>query len=321
MRVLVTGVTGFVGCHLARTLLAQGGVDVVGLSLQTTWPGGAEDLSPRVCLFHGDLCNSPSLEAILHEVQPAQIYHLAGYADVGRSFSEVELAWTGNLVATRSLYDAVVRWGGRPRILYVSSGAIYGEPQDRRRLVDEQCVLRPNSPYAASKAAADLASYQYACTTGLDIVRARPFNHIGPGQSPRYAAANFARQIAAIERGRQPPCLRVGNLWAERDFTDVRDVVRAYLALMKHGQPGEAYNIGSGRTVTIQACLDHLVQLSQVAVTVEADPQLIRRVETATIRVDNTLLRQATGWIPQYSLEQTLADTLIYWRRSVSGEY
>jgi GDP-4-dehydro-6-deoxy-D-mannose reductase len=320
MRILITGATGFVGCHLARALLAQGGMEVAGLSLQTGWPPGADDIRAGIRLFHGDLCISSAVEAILHAVQPIQIYHLAGYADAGRSFTEAEAAWMGNLAATRSLYDAILRWGGRPRVLYVSSGAIYGEPRDVGRPVDEQSVLRPNSPYAASKAAADLASYQYACTAGLDIVRARPFNHIGPGQSPRYAVANFARQIARIEQGLQPPSLRVGNLWAARDMTDVRDVVRAYLALMERGQRGEAYNIGSGQTVTMQTCLDHLVKLSHVEVAVETDHQLVRRVETATIRVDATLLGLATGWTPHYSLEQTLADTLEYWRQNVSSQ-
>jgi GDP-4-dehydro-6-deoxy-D-mannose reductase len=295
--------------------MAAGKVEAFGLSLQKSWPAGADDLSRQVRLLRADLCGGEQVEGILRDVQPAQIYHLAGYADAGRSFQEAEAAWTGNLTATRSLYDAILRWGGRPRVLYVSSGAVYGEPRDPARPVDEEAVLRPNSPYAASKAAADLASYQYACSTGLDVIRARPFNHIGPGQSPHYAVANFARQIAAIEHGQQAPVIRVGNLWARRDFTDVRDVVRAYLLLMEHGRKGEAYNIGSGQTVLMQVCLDLLLAFSRVKVLVEADPGLVRKVDTAAIQVDNSVLRRITGWSPRYALEQTLADTLEYWRK------
>jgi GDP-4-dehydro-6-deoxy-D-mannose reductase len=318
MRILVTGATGFVGRHLADALLAAGGGELFGLSLH----GGCE-LPPGtparwLRLYDVDLCDGPRVEAVLWEVSPEQVYHLAGYADAGRSYEEAEAAWRGNLTATRSLYDAILRWGGRPRILAVSTGAVYGEPTEPDRPVDERTVLRPNSPYAASKAAADLAGYQYACCWGLDVVRVRPFNHVGPGQSPRYAVANFARQIAAIEQGRQPPVLRTGNLWTERDLTDVRDVVRAYLALMARGERGEVYNLGSGRTLPMRTYLDHLLALSSVPIRVETDPSLQRRVETTTVRVDASLLRRTTGWAPAYPLEQTLADTLADWRQRLA---
>src|SRR5262249_44383000 len=148
--------------------------------------------------------------------------------------------------ATRTLYDAVLRWGGRPRILAVSSGLIYGEPCGTDKVLDEESVLRPCSPYAASKAAADLASYQYAVSDKLDIIRARPFNHFGPRQAPDFAVANFSRQVAEILRGTRPPVLEIGDLSAERDLTDVRDIARAYLLLMEHGRRAEAYNIASG---------------------------------------------------------------------------
>ena len=151
---------------------------------------------------------------MLREAQPEQIYHLAGYANAGRSFAEADAAWAGNLTATRTLYDAVLRWGGGPRILFVGSGLVYGDSGDPAVHRDEQLLLRPTSPYASSKAAADLMSYQYSVNPGLDIVRARPFNHIGPGQQPQYAIPNFARQIVAIERGRMPPVLETGNLVA-----------------------------------------------------------------------------------------------------------
>src|SRR5207248_6421611 len=182
-------------------------------------------LAGRLPLVDCDLCNGKHVEAVLRDVRPQAIYHLAGYASAGRSFAEPDAAWTGNLTATRSLYEAIIRWGGRPRILFVGSGQVYGEGGSCEIAQNEEGVLRPSSPYAASKAAADLASYQYSRAPGLDIVRARPFNHVGPRQSADYAIANFARQVAAIARGLQPPVLETGNLESRRDLSDVRDVV------------------------------------------------------------------------------------------------
>jgi GDP-4-dehydro-6-deoxy-D-mannose reductase len=174
--------------------------------------------------------------------------------------------------------------------------------------------LRPDSPYAASKAAADLASYQYTCHPGLDVVRARPFNHIGPRQQPGFAVADFARQLVDIERGRRPAVLETGNLSPQRDLTDVRDVTAAYLQLMEHGRTGEAYNIGRGESVSIGDVLGQLVALSGRAVQVRQRPDLVRSTDLAVLRVDAGKLRRETGWAPRYTLEQTLADTLDYWR-------
>jgi GDP-4-dehydro-6-deoxy-D-mannose reductase len=262
--------------------------------------------------FPIDLNDTEEVIEALRSWQPTEIYHLAGYADAGRSLFEPELAWRANLQATQSLYDAVLDWGGRPRVLYVGSGLVYGEVTGAP--LTEVSEFKPRSPYAASKAAADLLSYQVHVCTGLEIVRARPFNHIGPGQSPSYAVPNFARQIAAIEVGRQKPLLQVGNLGTERDFTDVRDVVGAYHCLMKHALPGEPYHVASGVTVSVRSVLDRLLRQSSVPITVETDPRLLRSIDTSAIRVDNSKLRQF-GWRPRFDLEQTLGDTLEDWRR------
>src|SRR5579883_2746123 len=223
MRILVTGVTGFAGSHLAEALLAQGGHRVIGVARQGTWPEACCHLAAQVELYACDLCAGEALEQILRAVQPERIYHLAGYPHAGRSFQEADAAWQGNLTATRSLYDAVVRWGGRPRILFVGRGLVYGDSATGVQGCSENDLLRPDNPYATSKAAADLASYQYTRYPGLDIVRVRPFNHIGPRQAPQFAVSNFARQLAAIESGRQPPVLQTGNLQSYRDLSDVRD--------------------------------------------------------------------------------------------------
>src|SRR5205823_1736354 len=177
---------------------------------------------------------------------PDRIAHLAGYADAGGSFRDPDAAWAGNLAATRALYDAVARWGGSPRILFVSTGQVYGPATSADRPLDETAELRPVSPYAASKAAADLLSYQVTRHPGLAVVRVRPFNQVGPRLPPQYAAGHFARQLARIEYGLAPPQLEVGDLTARRDLTDVRDMVEAYRLLLDRGRGGETYNAGTG---------------------------------------------------------------------------
>jgi GDP-4-dehydro-6-deoxy-D-mannose reductase len=315
MRILVTGVTGFAGGHLAEALLSRGNDPIVGVCRKAVWPSAWDHLSQQVELRECDLCDGSALETILREVQPEQIYHLAGYADVGKSFQESDAAWNGNLTATRSLYDAVARWDGKPRVLFVGSGLVYGESEGAEQGCDEDHSLRPQSPYASSKAAADLMSYQYTRHPGLDVVRARPFNHVGPRQSPRFVVGHFAQQIVDIERGGKPPVLEAGNLHTRRDLTDVRDVAAAYLLLMERGRVGEAYNVGSGQTHAIQTVLDRLLALAGVTVEVRQRSDRVRATDPATIWADVGKLRRETGWSPRFTLDQTLSDTLAYWRQ------
>jgi GDP-4-dehydro-6-deoxy-D-mannose reductase len=310
-RILVTGVTGFAGGHLVEALQAAGDCELVGVARRAEWPATWSHLVGKVQLYGCDLVDLDAIEAILQETQPQQIYHLAGYARVGASFREVEAAWDGNLKATRTLYEAVIRWGGRPRILFVGSGLVYGGGAGRA--LDERCLLEPDTPYAASKAAADLASYQYTCHPGLDIVRARPFNHIGPHQQAGFALTDFACQLVAIERG-APPVMETGDLQPQRDLTDVRDMVAAYQLLMDLGRTGEAYNIGRGETIAMATVLERLVALSGVRVEVRQRAELVRSAEPAILAADPSKLRRETGWTPRYSLDQTLADILTYWR-------
>jgi GDP-4-dehydro-6-deoxy-D-mannose reductase len=316
MRILLTGATGFAGGHLAEALVAHGGgVELFALSRRAEWPEDLRHLAARVNLVACDLCDGRAVDEVLRRAQPEQIYHLAGYAHVGQSFGEPDAAWAGNLTATRSLYEGVARWGGRPRILFVGSGSVYGPSDTPEHAHNESCPLRPSSPYAASKAAADLVSYQFAHAPTLDVVRVRPFNHVGPRQSPQYVVAQFARQLAAIERGRQPPVVEVGNLSPLRDLTDVRDVIRAYVLVMGRGRVGEVYNVASGAAHSIQSVLDALIRLARVAVQVRQDPQRVRSAEVAAVRGDSDKVRRETGWAPEFALERTLADTLEYWRR------
>jgi len=322
MRILITGITGFAGCHLAEALLAGKDVVLYGTSRRAQWPQHGQHLARRVTLKACDLCDGAAIEALVRAVEPEQVYHLAGYASPGQSFREPDAAWAGNLAATRSLYDAVVRWGGKPRILYVGSGLVYGDSETPDQAQNEHALLRPGSPYASSKAAADLASYQYTRTAGLDIVRVRPFNHTGPGQYPEYSIASFARQIAAFEKWQagllarpEPPYLKTGNLSPQRDITDVRDMVGAYVLLMEHGRTGDVYNAGTGETHSMQELLDHLLSLSRVQIEVRQEAELVRAAETNIVRADAAKLRGQTGWQPRMPLRQTLADILDYWRQ------
>jgi GDP-4-dehydro-6-deoxy-D-mannose reductase len=318
MRVLVTGITGFAGGHLAEALLAAGGAEVHGVARHGAWPEESRHLAGRLVLHACDLADRARLTAVLAEVRPERVYHLAGYAHVGQSLKEPDAAWAGNLGATRSLYQALADWGGRPRVLYVGSGLVYGDPATPEQAHDEGCLLRPTTPYSASKAAADLLSYQVTRATGLPVVRARPFNHVGPRQAPSFALAHFARQVAAIERGLQPPVLETGNLSPRRDVTDVRDMVQAYVLLMEHGKFGEAYNIGTGQTHAMQEMLERLLRLAPVRVEVRQRADLVRATETPAVRADAGRLRRETGWAPRYPLEQTLADMLAYWRGRIA---
>jgi len=309
---LVTGATGFAGCYLTDALLARGG-RVVGVSRRAVWPAAWSALAGRAELVACDLCDGVALAAVLRRVRPDRICHLAGYASVGGSFKEPEAAWQGNLTATRRLCEAVEASGLSPRILWVGSGLIYGQPE-RPGLVDESCPLRPDTPYSASKAAADLACFQMTRSARLDIVRARPFNHTGPHQPADFAIPNWARQLASIERGEVPAVLEVGDLGTHRDLTDVRDVVAAYLLLLEHGEAGAAYNIGTGVSHAMGDVLRRLVALSGLTVEVRTRSDLLRPAEQGHVTVDAGALRRRTGWAPARTLDETLADTLRAWR-------
>ena len=314
MRVLITGATGFVGGHLAERLLAAGGHTVAGVSRSGVWPANLAHLAGRVMLSAADLTDPAAVGAVLAAARPDWLFHLAGYANTGKSFREPDACWRDNLTATRVLYDAVHRSGVTPRIVFASTGLTYGDPDPPDVAVTETAPLKPASPYAASKAAADLLGYQAGRSPGLDIVRVRLFNQIGPRQAADYAVANFARQVAAAEAGTGEPVIRVGDLSARRDLTDVRDMAAALVLVAERGAAGEAYNAGSGTTVVIGDVLAALVKLARVPVEVVSTIDPGRAADTAVTRADPAKLRRATGWQPQIALADTLADTLDSWR-------
>jgi GDP-4-dehydro-6-deoxy-D-mannose reductase len=321
MRVLITGITGFAGGHLAEALLEDGRHELIGLS-RGDWPTSLRHLAVRIPLQAAELSDRPALEALLNATRPEGIVHLAGYAAVGRSFQQPAEAWRDNLQASLSLFEAIAAvFGTRPpRVLYVGSGLVYGDSPSPEHSFSEDAPLRPTSPYAASKAAADLAAFQYHASHRLPVVRVRPFNHLGPRQSTDFAVPAFARQVAAVRRGLQPPRVRTGDLSAARDLTDVRDTVRAYVLLLERGRPGEAYNVGSGELHTMREVLNRLLALAGVEAEIEVAPERLRPAEAAFSRCDARKIANELGWCPTRPLDDSLADVLRGCDRELDAE-
>jgi len=313
MRILITGITGFVGGHLTEALRAEGGHTITGYARHPDWSPAWAHLTGAADLRAGEVGDKPAVERLLHDVRPDWLFHLAGFASPNESKKEPDRCWADNLDGTRSLYDAILASGLKPRVLFVSTGLVYGDAEGEGPL-DETALLRPETPYAASKAAADLLSYQYFRMHELSVVRVRLFNQIGPRQSTEDFSARFASQIADAEAGKKPPVIETRDLSGQRDLTDVRDMIAAFRLLIERGAVGEVYNAGRGRTWRIQDVLDRLLALSKVKVEVKQRVEPGRKADTAITRADTTKLRRVTGWEPKYDLDRTLKDVLDYWR-------
>ncbi len=298
MRALITGSEGFVGRHLTNHLTACGD-DVVGIDRTT----GV------------DLLDSGALAAAIRDADPDAVYHLGGWSDVGASWQAPVEALRVNAEGTLNVLQACRDRDAR--VLVVSSADIYGKVTLGELPLTEESPVRPVSPYAASKVAADMIALQAWLGYGLEVMRVRAFNHLGPGQANAFVAPALAERIARCEiDGREE--VTVGNLTPRRDFTDVRDVVRAYRALVCDGEPGEAYNVCSGADIAIAELAERLVALARRPVRLEGDPTLQRPVDVPVLRGDHTKLTKATGWEPQIPLDVTLAAIMDEWRDRVS---
>ncbi len=318
MKALITGVGGFVGNHLARHLLDQGDTEVVGTTYLA--PEAYPDLASfDMELRQVELTDDDAVRRLLDETRPDHIYHLAAQSFVPESFESPWDTLSNNIKAQLSIILAMIKLDLPSRLLVVGSAEIYGPVSPDDIPIDEQQPLRPPSPYSVSKVAQDMLGLQYFISHNLPIIRVRPFNQIGPGQSKRFVAPAFASQIAAVEAGQQEPVLYVGNLDAKRDFTDVRDMSRAYRVVMTLGEPGAVYNIGSGQAHSIREVLDILLDMSDAAIDVEPDPARMRPTEVPIFVCNPARIRATTGWEPTYSLEQTLADVLAEWRERVKA--
>lgn len=297
MRALVTGAEGFVGRHLVPRLAAAG------------YEVTARDLDL-------DVSSAAAVSAAVAELRPALIVHLAAIASVAEAARLPELAYRVNFLGTRSVLEAAARHVPEARVLLVCSADAYGSSAPGAAPFTEDVPLRPGSPYARTKAAAELLGGAYA-QRGLDVVCTRSFNHTGPGQGDAFVLPSFARQAAEIAAGRREPRMRVGNLDSVRDFLDVEDVVRAYLALCNRKVASGVYNVASGRGVRIRDALETILRLAEVSPTVEIDPGRFRPADYAV--GDATRLREATGWQPELGLEDTLARLVADWLERVNG--
>ncbi|MFN0072328.1 MAG: GDP-mannose 4,6-dehydratase [Chloroflexota bacterium] len=312
MRALVTGVAGFAGRYLARHLLAQGDT-VIGLVRKGRRLQDA-DLSAQVPLIEVDLSDRADVRAGMADAAPDVIYHLAAQASVAVSLEDPIATFENNVVGQATFFEAILDSGAHPRILVVGSNEEYGPVPPEHLPIKETTALNPVSPYAVSKVAQDLMAAQYWVTRKLPAIRVRPFTHTGPEHDDRFVTPSFARQIAEIELDRREPVVRVGFIDGVRDFSDVRDIVVGYRLAALKGVPGDVYNLGSGRGTPVRALLEGLLALTDASIRIELDQSLIRPSEPSAQYADCSKFAQLTGWTPRITLEQTLQDTLAYWR-------
>jgi GDP-4-dehydro-6-deoxy-D-mannose reductase len=313
LKALITGISGFVGSHLAEYLLESSDWEVAGTVFGPY--GNIADLCGRLELYPAELSRLDVMTFILEQAQPDVIFHLAAQPLVSASRRDPWGTLETNVRMQLNVLEGVARIKPSCQVLVVGSSEEYGLISPEDLPIDEDTPLRPLSAYALSKVTQDLMCLQYALTHSLQVIRVRPFNHIGPRQRRGFVAPDLASQIAAAELGRQPPVLQVGNLEARRDFSDVRDVVRAYVMLLTHGELGNVYNVGSGESHSVQELLDRLLAMSQVAIEVVQDPQRMRPSDIPEVVCDASRIREQTGWQPEIPFEQSLQDILDYWRQ------
>jgi len=318
MKVLITGITGFAGSHLAEYILArQPRVKVCGLIRWRSRMDNILAIRDKVELCEGDIKDIVSLQKCLAEIRPDYVFHLAAQSFVPASWRLPAETFAINAIGQVNLFEALLGLKLNPKIQVAGSSEEYGHVNSDEVPMKETNPLRPLSPYAVSKVAQDLLGYQYFQSYGLPIVRTRGFNHTGPRRGEVFVTSTFAKQIAEVETKKREPVIHVGNLEAKRDFTDVRDIVRAYWLSLEKGQPGEVYNIGTGRAITMKEVLDRLLALSKVKVRVEVDPARLRPSDVPILEPDCSKFVKLTGWKPEIPFDQTLRDLLDYWRERV----
>ncbi len=317
MKALITGISGFVGAHLTEYLLRETDCVVAG-----TVFGPMESIAhlrARVQLYPAELSSLDVVSFILEDCRPDLIFHLAAQPLPAVSLKDPWYTLENNIRMQLNILEAAHRLQLPVRVLVVGSSEEYGLIRPRDLPISEEAPLRPTNPYAVSKVTQDLLGLQYHLMYGLHAVRVRPFNHIGPGQRLGFVVPDLAKQVAEAEAGRRESRIRVGNLDVSRDFTDVRDVVRAYYLALTQGRAGEVYNIGSGKARTVRSILDGLLRLSRAPLEYQEDAERIRAIDVPFIQADCTRFRAATGWEPQIPFEQSLENILDYWRARVAA--
>lgn len=308
-KALITGMSGFVG-HYLKEALGLKGYLVYGTCLS----GEKYEQLPQY--YAMNLLNKEQVVNVLSECQPDEIYHLAGQSSVALSWSKPTLTMNINVNGTINLLEAIKEFCPNTKVLIVGSSDEYGPVKKEDCPVNEEHQLNPVSPYGVSKMTQEKIAQIYAKAYRLNVIMVRPFNHIGAMQAKGFVVSDFASKVAAIEKGKIEPVLKVGNLHSYRDFTDVEDVVEAYIQILDKGISGEVYNVGSGKAIEIQEILNTLVSMSNAKIKVEVDDGLYRPVDVPLVVCDNTKLKQVTGWELKKELKNTLLETLNYWRNN-----
>jgi GDP-4-dehydro-6-deoxy-D-mannose reductase len=315
LRVLVTGASGFAGRHLIRALEEEGPstFEIFG----TTYPDLPAPSAPR--LFFLDLRSEKDVIGLVGEIKPDWIFHLAPISNVHRSWETRGETIETNIVGTYNLLEAVRQAAPSARVLFVSSSEVYGAAASPAEALTEETPIEIASPYAYSKAAGEMLCGFYGKVENVDVVIARPFPHTGPGQSEDFVCSDWARQVALIEKGDRAPILKVGNLDLRRDFSDVRDVVRADMLLMRKGRRGGVYNICSGRAIALREILDFFVREASpdTPISVEVDAAKLRKIDRPSQVGSHKKIADETGWLPRIPFDETLRDLLDYWRKKV----
>ncbi len=311
-KALIIGGAGFVGNYLMDYLNKE-----CGWSVAVTKMENERIQKEKVDTYDLNILEKDAIVEVLNSVKPDYIFHLAAQSSVKLSWENPGLTIDINIKGSINLLESVREWGGKPRILMIGSGEEYGYISPEAVPIQEETILRPGNIYAATKACQNMLSKIYSDAYQMDIIMVRAFNHIGPAQSPIFVVSDFCKQVAEIEKGKREAVIRVGNLSAYRDFTDVRDVVAAYALLMEKGKKGETYNVGSGKAIQIQSILKELLQLSSVEIKIEVDEAKLRPIDVPIIEADIKKLVQATDWKRKYELTDTLKETLNYWRQTV----
>lgn len=317
MRILITGITGFVGSHLAEYALSQN-AEVYGSFRWRSRMENITQIKDQVKLIECELKDASSVNSLIQESKPDMMFHLAAQSYVPASWQAPEETLANNIVGQVNLFEAIRRNDLDPLIQIAGSSEEYGYTPPEETPVPETAALRPLSPYAVSKVTQDMLGYQYHQSYGMKIIRTRAFNHTGPRRGSVFVESNFALQIAEIETEARPPVVYVGNLEAQRDYCDVRDIVKGYWLALEKGQPGEVYNLASGIPWAIREVLDYLLSMSSAKIDIQQDPSRMRPSDVPLLCGDSTVFRNLTGWEPLIPFKETLKDLLNYWRTSLA---
>ena len=308
MKSLVIGAAGFVGDYLIQHLK-----ELHHTVAATKLPNESLCI-PGIRIYDLNILNPLAIAELLRKERPDQIYHLAAQSSVSFSWKNPGITVDVNIKGSLNVLDTVRHLDYNPRVLLVGSGEEYGYVRPEDVPIKEETILRPGNIYAATKVCQNMMGTLYNQAYGVNVILVRSFNHVGPKQAPMFVVSDFCKQTVEIENKTKPPVMKVGNLNSKREFTDVRDVVRAYSMLMEHGIPGETYNVGSGHAIEIRHLLNMILSHAKIPIQIEVDPSKVRPVDVPIIEADISKLVAATGWHPEYSLDQIIEDTLNYWR-------